>query len=70
MSQFMSGIQQTVINEKIRKGELLNEGKRPMSLQTYEKICELLYVVGDDEYLFATHFLLWSGISRKGVITV
>ena len=57
MSQFMSGIQQTVINDKIRKGGSLNEGKRPMSFQTYENICELLYVGGDDEYLFTNAFL-------------
>ena len=57
MSQFMSGIQQTVVNKKIRKGGSLNEGKRPMQFQTYEKMCELLYVGGDDEYIFAHTFL-------------
>ena len=48
MSQFMSGIQRTVVNENISKGGSLNEGKRPMSFQTYENMCELLYVGGDN----------------------
>ena len=49
MSQFMSWIQRTIVNEKIRKGGSLNEGKLPMSFQTYEKMCELLYFGWDDE---------------------
>ena len=53
----MSGIQRTVVNEKIRKGGSLNEGKRPMSFRTYDKMCGLLYVGVDDEYLFAHKFL-------------
>ena len=67
MSQFMSGIQQTVINDKIRKGGSLNEGKRPMSVQTYEKMCELLYVGGDNNYLFAHRFITmeWNLTARS-----
>ena len=57
MSQFVSGNQQTFINEKISKGGLLNEGKWPMRFQTYEKMWKLLYVGGDDDYLFAHTFL-------------
>ena len=49
ISQFMSVIQRTFVNEKIRKGGSFNEGKRPMRFQTYEKMFELLYVGGDDE---------------------
>ena len=37
MSQFMSGIQQTIVDQEISKGESLNEGKRPMSFAVYEK---------------------------------
>ena len=43
-SQFISGIQLNFVNEKIRKEESLNEGKRPISFQTYEKMHELMYV--------------------------
>ena len=39
MSQFMSGIQRTVVSEKISEGGSINEGKHPMILQTYEKMC-------------------------------
>ena len=62
----MSEIQQTVVKENIRKGESLNKGKRPVSFQTYEKMCELLYVGGDNEYLFVYKFLTmeWNIITR------
>ena len=57
MSQFMSGIQQTIVDQKISKGESLNEGKRPMSFAVYMKICKVLYEGDDNEYLFAHVFL-------------
>ena len=34
----MSGIQRTIVNDKITRGESLNEVKRPMSFSVYE-IC-------------------------------
>ena len=38
-----------------------------MSFQTYENICELLYVGGDDEYLFTNAFLAveWNLIAQS-----
>ena len=63
----MSRIQQPVINEKIRKGGSLNEGRRPIIFQTYEKMCELIYVGGDDDYLFAHTFITmeWDLMARS-----
>ena len=39
----MSGIQSTIVNDKIIRGESLNEGKRPMSFSVYENMCKNLY---------------------------
>ena len=57
MSQFMSGIQRTIVNNKITRGESLNEGNRPMSFSVYENMCKNFYEGDDDEYLFAHPFL-------------
>ena len=54
----MSGIQRTIVNDKITRGESLNEGKRPMSFSVYENMCKNLYKGDDDEYLFAHEFLI------------
>ena len=53
----MSGIQSTIVNYKITRGESLNEGKRPMSFSVYENMCKILYEGDDDDYLFAYAFL-------------
>ena len=57
MSQFMSGIKRTIVNDKITRGEALNEEKRPMSFSVYENMCKNLYEGEDDEYLFDHAFL-------------
>ena len=66
MSQFMSGIQRTIVNDKITIGESLNEGKRPMSFSVYENLCKNLYEGDDDEYLFYHSFLKmeWNFMAR------
>ena len=66
MSQFMSGIQRTIVNDKITRGESLNEGKRPMSFSVYENMCKILYKGDDDEFLFAHAFLTmeWNLMAR------
>ena len=66
MSQFMSGIQCTIVNDKITIGESLNEGKRPMSFSVNENMCKNLYKGDDDEYLFAHKFLKmnWNLMTR------
>ena len=66
ISQFMSGIQSTIANDKITIGESLNEGKRPMSFSVYENMCKNLYEGDDDEYLFAHSFLTmeWNLMAR------
>ena len=57
MSQFIYGIQHTIVNDKITRGDSLNEGKRPMSFSVYENMCKILYEGDDYEYLFAHSFL-------------
>ena len=53
ISQFMSGIQHTIVNNKITRGDSLNEGKRLMSFSVCENMCKNLYEGDDDDYLFA-----------------
>ena len=53
----MSVIQRTIVNDKIKRGESLNEGKKPNSFSVYENMCKILYKGDDDEYLFAHVFL-------------
>ena len=48
----MSGIQRTIVNDKITRGEPLNEGKRPMGFSVYQNICKILYGGDYDEYQF------------------
>ena len=64
--QFMSRIQRTIVNDKITRGESLNEGKRPMSFSMYENMCKILYKEDDDEYLFDHDFLTmeWNLMAR------
>ena len=57
MSEFMSGIQRTMVNNKITRGESLIEGKTSMIFSVYENMCKNLYEGDDDEYLFAQAFL-------------
>ena len=62
----MSGIQRTIVNDKITRGESLNEEKRPMILSVYENMCKNLYEGDDNEYLFAHAFLKmeWNLMAR------
>ena len=53
----MSGIQRTIVNDIITRGDSLNEGNRPISFSVYENMCKILYEGDDDEYLFAHAFL-------------
>ena len=50
MSNFISGIKWTFKNKNISKWGSFHEGKRPMSFAVYKKICDIIYVVDDDEY--------------------
>ena len=63
MSQFMSGIQRTVVSEKISEGGSINEGKHPMILQTYERCVNYCILGKTMSASFHTHFLPWSVIS-------
>ena len=67
MSQFMSGIQRTIVNYKITREESLNEGKRPMSFSMYENMCRFFNEGNDDEYLFSHAFWQWSVILWRGL---
>ena len=57
ISQFMSGMKQTVADAKARSGKSLNEGKNPMTFEVYKRMCEIMYEGDSDEYLYAHAFL-------------
>ena len=57
LSLMMSGVKGTVVKEKQEKGLKLDEGKEPMSLSVYTKICEILYSSDRPESNFVHFFL-------------
>ena len=67
LSHFMSGLKRTSADSKARSGKSLNEGKRPMSMAVYERMCHHLYEGEDDEYLFGHAFLTmeWNLMARS-----
>jgi hypothetical protein len=66
LCNFMSGLKRKVQDEKKRTGVSLMEGKRKMSFQVYEKICELM-VSSPDANEFAHCFLVleWNLMARS-----
>jgi len=57
LAHFMAGLKRTITSEKMLQGKTLDEGKRVMTFEVYEKMCEILYKGKDDEFLFAHSFL-------------
>ena len=56
LSQCMSRMKRTVVSQKAKSGEILDEGKKLMSCELYKKLCELLFEVEDDDYAFTHMF--------------
>ena len=67
LKHFMGGMKCTVAKARKNDGDVLDEGKRPMSKSVYEKMCQILCEGGDDEYLFAHAFLTieWNLMARS-----
>ena len=57
LAHFMAGLKRTITSEKMLQDKTLDEGKRVMTFEVYEKLCEILYKGQDDEFLFAHSFL-------------
>ena len=57
LPQYIKGLKRVVADDKKKTGQKLTEGKRHMSHEVYEKICNILVKVESDEYLFAHCFL-------------
>ena len=63
----MSGVKLTVVQKNQDKGLKLDEGKAPMSLSVYTKICELLFRSDRPECNFVHCFLKleWNLMARS-----
>ena len=57
LSHFMVGLNRTISSEKVETGGTLDEGKRLMTFDVYNKMCEIMYIGEDKEYLFGYAFL-------------
>ena len=64
---FMAGMKRTVTNKKIERGESVVEGKKKMSFEVYELMCECFLKGEDSEYIFAHAFLTleWNLMARS-----
>jgi hypothetical protein len=66
LCNFMRGLKQKVQDEKQKLGELMMEGKRKMSFQVYQKLCELMLKSGDgDEFAHCFLVLEWNLMARS-----
>jgi hypothetical protein len=66
LCNFMRGLKQKVQDEKQKLGELMMEGKRKMSFQVYQKLCELMLKSGDgDEFEHCFLVLEWNLMARS-----
>ena len=67
LAHFMAGLKRTITSEKVQRGETLDEGKRIMTFEVYNKMCEIMYKGEDDEFLFAHTFLTleWNLMARS-----
>ena len=67
LKQFMNGMKRTLQQQKVIHGDDFHEGKRKMSFEVYEKMCELFLKEESKEYLFAHCFLVleWNLMARS-----
>lgn len=67
LTTFMGGIKREVIRERISKGLVFDEGKRPMSYEVYKHLCESLSKSDDIEDIFCHLFLVleWNLMARS-----
>ena len=50
--KFIRGMKRTVAKTKIESGESFDEGKKLMTYNVYNKLCEILFSCGGEDYLF------------------
>ena len=51
LKQFMNGMKRTLQQQKVIHGDDFHEGKRKLSFEVYEKMCELFLKEESKEYL-------------------
>jgi hypothetical protein len=66
LCNFMSGLKQKVQDDKQKSRASMMEGKRKMSFQVYQKLCELMLKSGDgDEFAHCFLVLEWNLMARS-----
>ena len=65
LCDFMSGMRRKVASQRKENGVSIMEGKRKMSFQVYEKICELLLKNKKDEFAHCFLVLEWNLMARS-----
>jgi hypothetical protein len=67
IATLLKGFKRTILEQKVRRGETLDEGKEAMSFQCYKLLCKKFFEGEKDEYLFALLFLVleWNLIARS-----
>ena len=65
--KFLGGMIRTVAKGGNESGESLNEGKKLMAYNLYNKLYEILFSGGGEKYLFAHVFLVlkWKLLARS-----
>ena len=67
MNQFMAGMKRDVTDEKVELGGGSSEGKKRMTFEVYQLLCELFMREEDPEFAFAHAFLTleWNLMARS-----
>jgi hypothetical protein len=67
IATLLKGFKRTILDQKVRRGETLDEGKEAMGFQCYKLLCKKFFEGDKDEYLFALVFLIleWNLIARS-----
>ena len=66
LTQFQRGMKRKVTSEKVKSGQSLEEGKKPMNFDAYKLMCKKLIEMEKDEGAFAHLFLIleWNLMAR------
>jgi hypothetical protein len=70
IATLLKGFKQMILEQKVRRGETLDEGKGAMGFQCYKLLCKKFFEGDSDKYLFALLFLVleWNLIARSNNI--
>ena len=58
IATLLKGFKRTILEQKVERGESLEEGKEAMSFDCYQLLCRKFIEGEKDEYLFALLFLI------------